>query len=53
MLCLMSSVESCVAAIGVVHFSVRSFGCALFCYTGGNENESKINYSSYNGVDSM
>lgn len=25
-------VTSCVAAIGVVHFSVRSFGCALFIY---------------------
>ena len=25
-------VGSCVAAIGVVHFSVRGFGCALFIY---------------------
>lgn len=24
--------RSCVAAIGAVRFSVRGFGCALFCY---------------------
>ena len=24
--------RNCVAAIGVVRFSVRGFGCALFCY---------------------
>ena len=27
-------VEVCVAAIGVMHFSVRGFGCALFIYKG-------------------
>ncbi len=26
----------CVAASGVVHFSVRGFGCALFVYKGEN-----------------
>lgn len=26
--------QSCVAAIGVMHFSVRGFGCALFIYKG-------------------
>ena len=35
--CTLTVVEkNCVAAIGAVHFSVRSFGCALFVYdTGG------------------
>lgn len=29
--------RSCVVAIGVVHFSVHSFGCALFVYYTGEK----------------
>ena len=31
--------KSCVAAIGVMHFSVRGFGCALFVYTTQEEKD--------------
>lgn len=33
---LILCVENCVAAIGAMRFSVRSFGCALFYFVGGS-----------------
>ena len=33
--------RSCVAAIGVVHFSVRGFGCALFILRRKREHENE------------
>ena len=35
---ILSQDMNCVAAIGVVHFSVRGFGCALFYFRKEYEN---------------
>ena len=43
--------ENCVAAIGALHFSVRSFGCALFYYTkwGKGHEEKNFKHIAYVG----
>ena len=39
---LILCVENCVAAIGAMRFSVRSFGCALFYFVGGSMDKEMI-----------
>ncbi len=51
---LLLIIESCVAAIGALHFSVRSFGCALFVYTTQEEKrheEKTFKHGAYGGAD--
>ena len=41
---------NCVAAIGVVHFSVRGFGCALFYFRKEYENMRARKFSAVIGL---